>query len=79
MYKLYANNLQLHSIHFGEDMKASENMEFIVLLCAARTPPFLRLRLTLSRSLGARQSQGSTNNALCFIGCLLYTSDAADE
>lgn len=42
MYKLYANALQLHSIHFGEDMKASENMEFI--------------------------SQGSTNNALCFIG-----------
>lgn len=29
MYKKYANALQLHSIHFGEDMKASENMEFI--------------------------------------------------
>ena len=42
MYIKYANALQLHSIHFGEDMKASENMEFI--------------------------SQGSTNNALCFIG-----------
>lgn len=42
MYKLYSTALQLHSIHFGEDMKASENMEFI--------------------------SQGSTNNALCFIG-----------
>ena len=42
MYVKYANALQLHSIHFGEDMKASENMEFI--------------------------SQGSTNNALCFIG-----------
>jgi len=39
MYVKYANALQLHSIHFGEDMKASENMEFIVLLCAARTPP----------------------------------------
>ena len=42
MYLKYAGALQLHSIHFGEDMKASENMEFI--------------------------SQGSTNNALCFIG-----------
>ena len=71
MYVKYANALQLHSIHFGEDMKASENMEFIVLLCAARTPPLFHdtdCGSPLSRSLGARQSQGSTNNALCFIG-----------
>ena len=42
MFKIYSNELGLRSIHFGEDMKATENMEFI--------------------------SQGSTNNATCFIG-----------
>jgi len=29
MYKVYAEALQLHTIHFGEDLKAAENMEFI--------------------------------------------------
>ena len=29
VYKQYAINLQLHTIHFGEDMKSAENMEFI--------------------------------------------------
>lgn len=38
----YNGLLGLRSIHFGEDMKAAENQDFI--------------------------SQGSTNNALCFIG-----------
>ena len=42
MFKEYSNTLGLSSIHFGEDMKAAENMEFI--------------------------SQGSTNNATCFLG-----------
>merc|ERR1712224_1042369 len=42
MYAWYERALNLKSIHFGEDMKAAENMEFI--------------------------SQGSTNNALCFLG-----------
>ena len=41
-YKAYANALNLRSIHFGEDMKAAENQDFI--------------------------SQGSTNNATCFLG-----------
>lgn len=42
MFAEYNNKLGLSSIHFGEDMKAAENMEFI--------------------------SQGSTNNATCFLG-----------
>lgn len=42
MFREYNNKLGLSSIHFGEDMKAAENMEFI--------------------------SQGSTNNATCFLG-----------
>ena len=42
VYKLYANQLNLFSVHYGEDMKAAENQDFI--------------------------SQGSTNNATCFIG-----------
>ena len=41
-YTAYSQQLGLSSIHFGEDMKAAENMEFI--------------------------SQGSTNNATCFLG-----------
>ncbi len=42
MFAQYANKLELNQIHYGEDMRANENMEFI--------------------------SQGSTNNALCFLG-----------
>ena len=42
VYTEYRNKLNLRSIHFGEDMKAAENQDFI--------------------------SQGSTNNATCFIG-----------
>ena len=42
VYGAYSNALNLRSIHFGEDMKAAENQDFI--------------------------SQGSTNNATCFIG-----------
>jgi hypothetical protein len=42
MFNLYNSKLQLSAVHFGEDMRATENMEFI--------------------------SQGSTNNALCFVG-----------
>lgn len=41
-YKAYDEAFKLSSIHFGEDMKAAENQEFL--------------------------TQGSTNNALCFIG-----------
>lgn len=42
MFDHYKANFNLHQIHYGEDMKAQENMEFI--------------------------SQGSVNNALCFLG-----------
>lgn len=42
VFQEYQNALQLRSVHFGEDMKAAENQDFI--------------------------SQGSTNNATCFIG-----------
>jgi hypothetical protein len=42
VFEAYQNGLQLRSVHFGEDMKAAENQDFI--------------------------SQGSTNNATCFIG-----------
>ena len=42
MYKQYQSILGLSSVHYGEDMKAAENMDFI--------------------------SQGSTNNATCFLG-----------
>lgn len=41
-YAQYSTKLNLRSIHFGEDMKAAENQDFI--------------------------SQGSTNNATCFLG-----------
>jgi len=41
-YKAYNTLLSLQQIHFGEDLRASENMDYI--------------------------SQGSTNNALCFLG-----------
>ena len=42
VYAEYQGKLNLRSVHFGEDMKAAENQDFI--------------------------SQGSTNNATCFIG-----------
>ena len=42
MYNAYSGILGLSSVHYGEDMKAAENQDFI--------------------------SQGSTNNATCFIG-----------
>lgn len=42
VFKEYQAKLNLRSVHFGEDMKAAENQDFI--------------------------SQGSTNNATCFIG-----------
>ena len=41
-YDVYEPLLGLRAIHFGEDLRASENMEYM--------------------------SQGSTNNALCFLG-----------
>ena len=41
-YTLYSRLYGLEQVHFGEDIRAAENMEFI--------------------------SQGSVNNALCFIG-----------
>jgi len=41
-YNHYAGMLGLEQVHFGEDIRAAENMEFI--------------------------SQGSVNNALCFLG-----------
>ena len=41
-FKLYDHRYNLGQIHFGEDVRAAENMEFI--------------------------SQGSVNNALCFLG-----------
>ena len=42
VFKQYSAKLNLRQIHFGEDIRATENQEFI--------------------------SQGSTNNALCFLG-----------
>jgi hypothetical protein len=42
MYGIYNAALQLGQVHYGEDMKAAENQDFI--------------------------SQGSTNNATCFLG-----------
>jgi hypothetical protein len=42
MFAKYAAALQLGQVHYGEDMKAAENQDFI--------------------------SQGSTNNATCFLG-----------
>lgn len=42
MYAHFATLLGLNTIHYGEDIRASENMEYI--------------------------SQGSVNNALCFLG-----------
>ena len=42
VFKQYQMALNLRSVHFGEDMKAAENQDFI--------------------------SQGSTNNATCFVG-----------
>jgi hypothetical protein len=42
MYAIYNAALQLGQVHYGEDMKAAENQDFI--------------------------SQGSTNNATCFLG-----------
>ena len=42
VFKAYQMALNLRSVHFGEDMKAAENQDFI--------------------------SQGSTNNATCFVG-----------
>ena len=42
VWQMYKDALQLHTVHFGEDLRAAENQDFI--------------------------SQGSTNNALCFLG-----------
>jgi hypothetical protein len=63
-YNEYNKKLQLRAVHFGEDMKAAENQEFIsqVRLAHTREPP------------GSCDSclpfceQGSTNNATCFVG-----------
>lgn len=42
MFEKYNTLINLRAVHFGEDLRASENMEYV--------------------------SQGSTNNALCFLG-----------
>jgi len=42
MFDFYEQKLGLRAVHFGEDLRATENMEYM--------------------------SQGSTNNALCFLG-----------
>lgn len=36
VYKAYAEKLQLRSVHFGEDMKAAENQDFISQVSLAR-------------------------------------------
>lgn len=73
MFREYNNKLGLSSIHFGEDMKAAENMEFIsqgsTNECPrgsnppepARTRPNPRAPLTRARSLPEQ-------NATCFLG-----------
>ena len=69
MYELYNRKLQLRQVHFGEDMRAVENQEFI---SQARPPahptPCVRTRGPAhARSVLVRM-QGSTNNATCFQG-----------
>ena len=71
MFAKYAAALQLGQVHYGEDMKAAENQDFISQANHApfeppcletTTRPFAHLRLYRSAQ------QGSTNNATCFLG-----------
>jgi hypothetical protein len=65
MFAAYNSVMQLSQVHYGEDMKAAENQDFISQVfknpqtphcspCAEPRPPL--------------HAQGSTNNATCFLG-----------
>ena len=71
-YEAYSKALNLRSVHFGEDMKAAENQEFISQVRARAATTFKRPNargffLTLFVPPVA-SPKGSTNNATCFIG-----------
>lgn len=65
-YKRVKQVLHLEQIHYGEDQRAAENQDYIsqvlLLLLLNRS-----ITSKLTRSLSS-SSQGSMNNALCFVG-----------
>ena len=46
---VYSSEFGLKSIHFGEDMKATENMEFVSQVCYKSSKPLLRARGLFTR------------------------------
>jgi hypothetical protein len=71
MHMFYMQKLGLNAVHFGEDMRATENMEFISQVRRARTsrmPTHTRCHRFLDESCFFACAQGTTNNALCFLG-----------
>ena len=70
MYAKYAAALNLGQVHYGEDMKAAENQDFISQV-SQPTPVAphhpVRPQHPLSPHTLTRV-QGSTNNATCFLG-----------
>lgn len=71
-YAEYKKKWSLGSIHFGEDVRATENMSFMSQVSAANlnpahayTPKPPHKHLTINPLLGP---QGAVNNGLCFLG-----------
>lgn len=64
-YSAYSAALNLRSVHFGEDMKAAENQDFISQVCVYSL--WLATPQCLTRFC-RHCVQGSTNNATCFVG-----------
>jgi len=72
MYKHYDAKIGLRAVHFGEDLRASENMEYMSQvrppISTLHTLPPLPSDSTPIDRLLSVCAQGSTNNSLCFIG-----------
>ena len=69
MFDLYNGKIGLRAVHFGEDLRASENMEYM-----SQVYPLISTQQCTHTHLPPtflclfRCAQGSTNNSLCFLG-----------
>lgn len=70
MFALYNAALMLSQVHYGEDMKAAENQDFISQVPPASFEPSEHTTFPFAHShpTPLHFAQGSTNNATCFIG-----------
>jgi hypothetical protein len=72
MFLKYNSIYQLRAVHFGEDLRASENMEYMSQVSLAFLTRIVHTQSTSACALTPLPlflcAQGSTNNSLCFLG-----------